>query len=196
MSRRDSRRPRCAVRPGPGRGVCPARPGAGGSAPSLVPGPQHGTAGLAAGSEASILSVPGGGSRSRLREAPPARPRGRSCRRLGWRRFPSSSVPLSFIAGVKWRWGLSCTEPRLVCGALCAPAPVPAAEGSYPNKGSAQLSGASFSCWSCGVSALLWGAVSGPGHESFHLLCFTLAKPSVTGAQLKRSWYTPFSNSF
>lgn len=140
VSRRDSRRPQCAVRPGPGRGGWPSppRPGAGGSAPSHLLGPQQGARGLAAGLEAfaSIFSVPGGGSRSRLGEVPPARPRVRSYRWLGWWRFLCLSAPVSFIAGVKWRWGFSFMDPRLVRGApLYASLGVPAAEGSYPNRG-------------------------------------------------------------
>lgn len=176
VSRRGPSRPPCPVRPGPGWvGLarpalpCPTPAPTGssvsGRAAEPGPGPQQEARWLVADPKAFawFAAVPRGGRPSLLRGSVPG-PATEQVRRVGWR---VSFLPLfprlvSFIAGVKWRWGEALLEPGLVRGlwgpfgrgspgvpALQA-AGDPRPRGLYPGgartqtKGSPQLSGGIF----------------------------------------------------
>lgn len=132
VSRRGPSRPPCAVRPGPGWvGLarpalpCPTPAPTGcsvsGRAAEPGPGPQQEARWLVADPKAFawFAAVPRGRRPSLLRGSVPG-PATEQVRRVGWR---VSFLPLfprlvSFIAGVKWRWGEALLEPGLVRG-LC-----------------------------------------------------------------------------
>lgn len=99
---------------------------------------------------------------------------------------------------MKKRWGLSFTDPRLVRRPTLYASPgVPAGEGSYPNKGLCSAVRGIFQLFGLwGLFFALGCCLRHPGHETFHLLCFTLAKRSMAVAMLIDSGIYIFHTAF
>lgn len=189
VSRRDSRRPQCAVRPGPGRGGWPAPPRGWGLCTFTSARPAAGERRARGPLGDFDLFCSGGWIEVQAEGGAPGPATGQVLPPAGWRRFllllcsPFIHCRCEVALGTPFHGAESCSRGPFARQPRCP------GRGRLVPKQRALLSCQRQLSAVQLVGSLLCSVVlsQAPGRESFHLLRCTLAKRSVPGAQLERS---------